>query len=107
MKHKIFSGIIALELILLAVLLIIGKTALQPEEAEITSRKNLVSALMLTDFSVWTEAHYTRHPSQTDLFTPFQDFPAAIEHFPAGSIIAPGRSGTATRLEFRRQYPSP
>jgi hypothetical protein len=53
------------------------------------SMKSLATTLSLTDLAVWTEARYTRHPSQADLFTPFQDFPSSIEHFPAGSIIPP------------------
>jgi len=56
---------------------------------ELPAKQNLVSRLELTDFAIWTEARYTRHPSQTDFFSPFQDFPLSLEHFPAGSIIAP------------------
>jgi hypothetical protein len=47
-----------------------------------------VRELELTDLSIWTEARYTRHPSQSDRFAPFQDFPSSLEHFPAGSIVA-------------------
>jgi hypothetical protein len=51
--------------------------------------QRLAARLELTDLALWTEARYTRHPSQTDLFSAFQDFPAAPEHFPAGSITPP------------------
>lgn len=51
--------------------------------------ERLVTRLGLTDLALWTEARYTRHPSQTDRFSAFQDFPAAPEHFPAGSIVPP------------------
>jgi hypothetical protein len=51
--------------------------------------RRLGAALALTDLALWSEARYTRHPSQADLFTPFQDFPGAPEHFPAGSVIGP------------------
>jgi hypothetical protein len=61
-------------------------------------RRQLVGQLMLTDFAIWTEARYTRHPSQADLFTPFQDFPGSLEHFPAGSLLAPPASMPKTRL---------
>jgi hypothetical protein len=37
---------------------------------------------------LFTEARYTRHLSQTDRFTPFQDHPLALEHFPSGSLLA-------------------
>lgn len=56
------------------------------------AKQNLVRHLGLTDFAIWTEARYTRHPSQADFFSPFQDFPLSLEHFPAGSIIAPTRN---------------
>jgi len=52
-------------------------------------QSDLVRQLQLTDLSLWTEARYTRHPSQSDHFSPFQEFPGAGEHFPAGSILAP------------------
>lgn len=51
--------------------------------------RELVDRLELTDLAVWTEARYTRHPSQADFFAPFQDAPSSLEHFPAGSVIAP------------------
>ena len=53
--------------------------------------QQLVSRLELTDLALWTEARYTRHPSQADLFSPFQDFPSSLEHFPAGSSVGPVR----------------
>jgi hypothetical protein len=57
--------------------------------SELEAKKELVGRLSLTDFAIWTEARYTRHPSQADFFSPFQDFPSSFDHFPAGSIIAP------------------
>lgn len=45
--------------------------------------------LGLTDLALFTEARYTRHPSQADFHTPFQDHPAALEHFPSGSFVPP------------------
>ncbi len=49
----------------------------------------LVARLRLTDLALFTEARYTRHPSQADLHSAFQDHPLALEHFPTGSLIAP------------------
>ncbi len=46
----------------------------------------LVRELGLSDLSLFTEARYTRHPSQADYHTPFQDHPAALEHFPGGAL---------------------
>jgi hypothetical protein len=89
-KHRFFIGLIILQAVLLGLLLLHGEvrvTALSRQE--LPALKATVRALQLTDLSLWTEARYTRHPSQADRFTPFQDFPSALEHFPAGSIIAP------------------
>ena len=49
----------------------------------------LVRELGLSDLSLFTEARYTRHPSQTDHHAPFQDHPAALEHFPTGALLPP------------------
>ena len=52
----------------------------------------LIRELGLTDLALFTEARYTRHPSQADLHSAFQDHPGAIEHFPSGSLLLPPRS---------------
>lgn len=52
-------------------------------------RKELVARLGLTDLSLFTEARYTRHPSQADLHSALQDHPFAFEHFPTGSLLPP------------------
>jgi hypothetical protein len=49
----------------------------------------LVEQLGLTDLVLFTEARYTRHPSQADLQSAFQDHPVALEHFPTGSLMPP------------------
>jgi hypothetical protein len=54
---------------------------------ELEARAALVRRLGLTDLCLFTEARYTRHPSQADLFAPFQDHPGALEHFPAGALV--------------------
>lgn len=56
----------------------------------------LVKRLDLTDLCLFTEARYTRHPSQADLHSPFQDHPMSLEHFPSGSLLAP-RKGIGDR----------
>jgi hypothetical protein len=50
---------------------------------------DLTVSLGLTDLALFTEARYTRHPSQADLHTPFQDHPLSFDHFPSGSLIGP------------------
>lgn len=66
------------------------------------AQRQLVAVLSLTDLALWSEARYTRHPSMTDLFSPFQDHPGAPEHFPAGALLAPTGPRPATTLEVRR-----
>jgi hypothetical protein len=89
-KSKIFIGIILAEILLLF-FFFLSSFAVQKSsrEIELNAKKELVQHLRLTDFAIWTEARYTRHPSQTDFFSPFQEFPSSFEHFPAGSVIAP------------------
>ncbi len=89
MKYRLFISIIMVEIVILAILFIRGAGLARKYQKDIEARRMLVSTLMLTDLSVWTEARYTRHPSQTDVFSPFQDYPSSIEHFPAGSILSP------------------
>jgi hypothetical protein len=52
-------------------------------------RKEMVKRYELTDLCLFTEASYTRHLTQADLHTPFQDSPVSLEHFPSGSIVMP------------------
>ena len=49
----------------------------------------VVGHLGLTDLCLFTEARYTRHPSQADIHSAFQDHPVALEHFPTGSMAGP------------------
>jgi hypothetical protein len=59
--------------------------------AALQQRARLVRELGLSDLALFTEARYTRHPSQADLHSAFQDHPMAQEHFPSGSIQQPPR----------------
>jgi hypothetical protein len=54
-------------------------------------KAEMVRSLRLSDVCLFTEASYTRHLSQADLHTPFQDSPMSLEHFPSGSIFPPPR----------------
>ena len=94
LKSKLFLSFIIAECCLLFVFYLHGGTGLFSDRAsQLQAKKQLVTHLGLTDLAIWTEARYTRHPSQTDFFSAFQDFPGAIDHFPAGSILAPSRQG--------------
>jgi hypothetical protein len=58
---------------------------------DVSEMSALAARLGLTDLALFTEARYTRHPSQADLHSAFQDHPLALEHFPSGSLITPPR----------------
>ena len=58
-------------------------------EAASADMQRLVERLGLTDPVLFTEARYTRHPTQADLQSAFQDHPVALEHFPTGSLVPP------------------
>lgn len=51
--------------------------------------ERLTTTLGLTDLALVNEARYLRHLSLADLHSAFQDHPVALEHFPAGAVIAP------------------
>ncbi|MBI5583665.1 MAG: hypothetical protein HY892_07560 [Deltaproteobacteria bacterium] len=57
-------------------------------------RVEMVRSHGLTDLCLFTEARYTRHPSQADFHSPFQDSPLSLEHFPSGSLLgSPHQAG--------------
>lgn len=89
-KAKLFLAATLLELSVLAGCLIFFRvTAPAQDPQEQVGRAELARELGLTDLAIWTEARYTRHPSQADFFSAFQDSPGALEHFPAGSVVSP------------------
>jgi hypothetical protein len=98
-KHKIFIGFIASALAVLIVLFAYSRQSVQTQSrSSMLAKKEIARRLALTDLALWTEARYARHPSQADLFTPFQEFPSSLEHFPAGSIVTPpGQGGVGRR----------
>jgi hypothetical protein len=59
------------------------------DRAAYGEKREIVKALGLTDLCLFTEARYTRHPAVADRFTPFQDHPLSLEHFPSASILLP------------------
>lgn len=106
MRRSLFFCIFLLGgTLILALLLQQGIDAASASAEQTLAKRQLVQRLGLTDLAIWSEARYTRHPSQADLFTAFQDYPGAFDHFPAGSIIGPGvpRRSTSLRFEKKRQ----
>jgi hypothetical protein len=87
-KHRLFLAVTGLELLLLLALMVHGRVTIRERtRQELPAKRELVRHLGLTDLAIWTEARYTRHPTQADIFSAFQDLPSALEHFPAGSIV--------------------
>jgi hypothetical protein len=86
---------LALGGVLLAMTFVHAGLASRAAMTAIAQRRELVRVLDLTDLALFTEARYTRHPSQTDLHSAFQDHPLALEHFPTGSLVPAPRPGLA------------
>ena len=74
---------------LLALGLIFIHTSSFDSRAIVQENRRVVKLYGLTDLALFSEARYTRHPSMADLGSSFQDHPAALEHFPSGSLMAP------------------
>ncbi len=94
-------------LLLVVQLFWLAPAACLKSNAVLNARKSLVRQLSLTDLALWTEARYSRHPSQADLFSAFQDGPAAFDYFPAGSILAPVTPQLNTRLQVKKRAGRP
>ena len=71
----------------LAALLTHGLHEVRESGPHLTRQGTLVRELGLTDLCLFTEASYTRHLAMSDSFTPFQDYPGALEHFPTGTLV--------------------
>jgi hypothetical protein len=103
-RHRYFLFFVLILLLFLGSELLWARVISRSQtDAQLDRLSALVKRLQLTDFALWSEARYARHPSQADWFTPFQDFPGSLEHFPAGSLIAPAPVHPTTRIEIRRK----
>ncbi|MBL0159275.1 MAG: hypothetical protein IPP47_19515 [Bryobacterales bacterium] len=67
----------------------------------------LAGRLGLTDLCLFTEARYARHLSQADLHSAFQDHPAALEHFPSGSLLPPPSASALHHANLDRKTEVP
>jgi hypothetical protein len=88
-KSNLFLLYLAVNLLLLAVMFAHASMRKNNEMKNLREQEGMVRRLELTDLCLFTEASYTRHLSQADLHTPFQDSPMALEHFPSGSLVIP------------------
>ena len=88
-KSSLWFWYLAVSVMLLIIAFAHGAYRRDRSYESLQATAKLVSDLELTDLCLFTEARYTRHPSQADLHTPFQDHPLSLEHFPSGSLMIP------------------
>ncbi|GFO69788.1 hypothetical protein GMLC_33670 [Geomonas limicola] len=88
-KSTQFFLLIALNLLVLAALVLHAEVRSREPAARRSASRILVRQLKLSDLCLFTEARYTRHPAMADRHAPFQDHPLALEHFPSGSLVTP------------------
>ena len=88
-KSSVAIGIIGMLILLAVVTLVHSHIMRELDKPVLVVKEKMVRELGLTDLCLFTEARYTRHLSQADLHTPFQDHPLSLEHFPSGSLLTP------------------
>jgi hypothetical protein len=88
-RSSLFIGLIAVLASVLAALFLHAGTLRSGARLVLAQQAAMVRQYGLTDLCLFTEARYTRHPSQADLHTAFQDHPLSLEHFPSGSLLPP------------------
>ena len=76
-------------LVLVFLFFVLPHRAAPYHREKLAAMRAVVSELQLTDLCLFTEARYTRHLSQADLYAAFQDYPMAFDHFPSGSMVLP------------------
>ena len=91
-NSSLFFLYISGSVVLLSLLLVHAFFSENARQPDLEEKAALVKMLKLTDLCLFTEARYTRHLSQADLNTPFQDHPMSLEHFPSGSFTQPPES---------------
>lgn len=84
-----YLGLTGTLFLLLVGALLHARVAAQALLPSVTLMAWQVRTLKLTDLSLFSEASYTRNLSLADRFTPFQDSPMALEHFPSGTVAGP------------------
>ena len=88
-KSGIFLFYLSINIIMFSLILIHASFKQHGAGPLLREKINMVKRFELTDLCLFTDAQYTRHPSMTDLTTPFQEHPMSPEHFPSGSLLPP------------------
>lgn len=81
--------LVMVEAVTLIALTVVGAATSSEDDRLRHVNRRLVNDMLLTDLALSTGTSYCRHPSQADLFAPHGDHPSSLEHFPAGSFVAP------------------
>ena len=104
MRHSTGLGLFTLILGLLVLLAVLdSRRQVSAYNGMIKKRIVLQKVIGLTDLSITTAARYLRHYSLADLTTPYQDYPASMDHFPAGfSFAAPDYKGMPSPVVLKR-----
>lgn len=88
-KSTLFLFAVSMEVVVLGLLLVHASANEEAQHAILQEKAELFRRLKLTDLCLFPEARYTRHLSQADLHSAFQDHPFSLEHFPSGSFTSP------------------
>ena len=91
-KSDVFLIYLIFNIILLLVMFTHASFRERADMESLEEKVEMVRRLELTDLCLFTEASYTRHLSQADVHTAFQDSPLSLEHFPSGSLVGPPKS---------------
>jgi hypothetical protein len=91
-KSILFLLTMMVEVVVLGLLLVHASLNEEAQHASLQEKAALFTRLKLTDLCLFPEARYTRHLSQADLHSAFQDHPLSLEHFPSGSFTAPPKN---------------
>lgn len=88
-RSNFFLVFLAVNIALLFLLFVHAGYRQRADATVLRQRTEMVRTLGITDFCLFTEASYTRHLSQADIHTAFQDLPMSLEHFPSGALAVP------------------
>jgi len=103
-KSTIFLTSLAMEVGVLGLLLGRAASVATAEHTRLRHEAELVATLGLSDLCLFTEARYTRHLSQADLSTAFQDHPLSLDHFPSGSLVPPPARQSGSLVPAPRRH---
>jgi hypothetical protein len=88
-KSTLALTVVAIGLVAIGLMFTHARCQSRADRDGIAAVRAVVADLGLTDLALFTEARYTRHLSQADGYSAFQDHPVALDHFPSGSLAPP------------------